>query len=159
MSEYDDDFDNEGDEQDRSPAGLRKAYEAQKKALKAAEDARKKAEQELSKYKVGDVLKERGIEDARAKTLLAKSGVDLAKPEDIDGWLGEYGDLFGYKRSEQVSPETQEQATAIQQMNLSEQGGIPDNQRENVLAQIRSASPDELPAILAKLSPNIKSGI
>lgn len=159
MSENYDDNEFGDDDQGNGPAGLRKVAEDRKKALASAE----KELAELRKFKaeqqVGEVLNERGIKDTRAKELLTTSGVDLSKPEAVDGWLGKYGDLFGYQRQAEVSAETQADAAAIQQMNRAESGGIPDNQHDNVLAQIRAASPDELPALLAKLAPQVKATI
>lgn len=155
MPEFDDDYGFENEEPDNSPAGLRKAYEAQKKALKAAEDARKKAEQELSQYRVGDVLNERGVTDARAKALLTKSGVDLTKPEAIDEWLTEFGDLFGYQRQEAPPEEVRAEAAAISRMNQSERLGQPDNNLQDVTAKIQNLHGPELDAYLRSLG-NLK---
>lgn len=154
MSEYgefDDDFESENESRQDDPAGLRKQLKELKKKLDASEARNAEHEKKLSDYIVRDVLNERGLSDKRALRLMKADGIDAADAEAVDAWLGENGDLFGYKPP--TADEDAEAADGFRQISDTEGRGTPSGSREEILAKIKAAdSVDEMRTLQAELS-------
>jgi hypothetical protein len=97
---YDDD--NFDDENDHSPAGLRKALEKAKREAKKAQEelaaereARTKAEGLVKKSTLTEILKDKGVKPGLTRWL-EKDDVE-ATPEAVDAWLTENGEFFNVK--------------------------------------------------------------
>ena len=98
------DFDDFEDDNDNSPAGLRKALKkAQAEAkrardeLAAEKEAREKAEKSVKKSTLTEILKAKGVKPGLAR-FLEKDDVE-ATPEAVDAWVKENGEFFNIKES------------------------------------------------------------
>lgn len=107
------DFEDYEDE-DNSPAGLRKALKkAQSDAKKAREElaaekaARELAEKSVKKSTLTELLKDKGIKPGLAR-FLEKDDVE-ATPEAVDAWVKENGEFFNIKESVDKGEEQVEQ--------------------------------------------------
>ena len=107
---------------DEGPAQLRKA-------LKAAEDARKAADAELAQYKAKErtreietVLATKGVKPQIAKFIPA----EVAAPDQIEKWLTENADVFGFQTTDpnagQLDPGRQAAADASNRIHGSTEG-------------------------------------
>lgn len=147
--EFEDEYESENEHDGSDPAGLRKQIKDLKKKLDAASKERDEALKSVSDYRVRDVLNERGLTDKRALRLLKADGIDAADAAAVDAWLGENGDLFGYKPpSDEQDAETE---AAYRQIGATEERGIPSGSEAEIVAQFRNAqSQEELLALQQK---------
>jgi len=118
----DDDFDDIEDTQDANgPANLRKALKRAEKEKKELAEQLAAIQSDLRSRSVKDVLAQKGVPDKVAKFIPG----DVSTPEQIDAWLSENADVFGFAvpesaPSDEPSPnvrETQRINAALQNAN------------------------------------------
>jgi hypothetical protein len=87
-----DDFDGFGDfeeqQEDRTPKGLRNAYNALEKKFKEQAAALEKATGAIAQRNLKDVLAEKGLRPGLAR-VIAKEDVDLTDPKAVETWLSD----------------------------------------------------------------------
>ncbi len=114
-SEFDIDDDETEAPAKGTPQALREAYKAQTKAfneLKSQFDALSTAQK---KSTVAELLKARNVPEKAAGLYSGD-----ATPEALEAWLGEYGELVGYKPTDvQETTSTEETVNAAQRMQQS----------------------------------------
>lgn len=107
MTQWNFDDDDDAQEQEKpkgNSGGLRahvKRLEEENKQLKEAND---KSAKQLRQRAITDVVTSKGLD----KRVAAFVPSDLASAEDVEKWLGEYGDLFGTKQTASA-PEGEEE--------------------------------------------------
>lgn len=89
MSDYDDDNTNED-----LPAALRKQLKEKDKELKATLDRLTAIEKRDRERTLGDVFKEKGLPAKAAKFFPADTDASV---ENVESWLTENADVFGFK--------------------------------------------------------------
>ena len=108
MSQYDDDNEYDGDEVDESNS-MRDLRRALKKRDKELAEFRKIAEESQA------ALRERSIKDAlNSQGLNPKIAAFIPRDvaaDQVDGWLKEYGDVFGVAPAQAPAPQEGGQAT------------------------------------------------
>ena len=139
----DDDFDETVAEQPPLPADLRKQLKKRERELKALQDELSSLRGESRNRAVKEVLDAAGV-NPKIAAFIPK---DIA-PDQIAGWLQEYGDVFG------VQPQTKSEElpdAAIQQkrMEASTSTGITPSGDDDLAARIQNATTrDELDALI-----------
>jgi len=138
MSEYDlDNILDEDDDASDLPKALRKKIKELQKQIADLSEENKVLTASERKRVITVALEEKGLNPKIAAFIPA----DLSA-EQIDEWLGEYGDVFGQPAastsSEPVIARNAEEAAAIRQMALAEQGGTP-AAAQDLLTQINNA--------------------
>jgi hypothetical protein len=87
-----DDFDGFGDfeeqQEDRTPKGLRNAYDALKKKFEEQSKALEKVTGQIAQRNLKDVLAEKGLRPGLAR-VIAKEDVDLTDPKAVETWLSD----------------------------------------------------------------------
>lgn len=156
MSDYDDLYDGDIAEQDSNLVKkLRSKIDELSTRAKELEEQNKSLLGVQRQQSIGAVLSARGLPTKIAN--LIPSDLDPTE-ENIDGWLNEFGDVFGVPQQESTE-QVQAQATvvasaadaeALRRMNAAQEGATPAaNVTGDILAQIESAgSMDELMGLL-----------
>lgn len=125
-----------------------------RKALRDANKAKGELERTLADRQksdrtrtLADVLKGKGVAEKAAKYFPA----DVEPTdENVEKWLDEDGDLFGFVRQE-VSPEVQSAAERISNASANSSSGTQVMDTVALAAEIRNAkTPEELAAAYAK---------
>ena len=119
----DDDFDLEEDEvveqpaDSKGPANLRKALKRAEREKKELAEQLANIQADLRGRSVKEVLEQKGVSTKIAKFIPG----DVSTPEQIDAWLDENADVFGFTVSEDASSEAPENPTAreMQRINAS----------------------------------------
>ena len=92
----DDDFDVTEDTQDTNgPANLRKALKRAEKEKKELTEQLAAIQSDLRSRSVKEVLASKGVPDKLAKFIPS----DVSTPEQVDAWLTENADIFGFSKS------------------------------------------------------------
>jgi len=94
-----DDLDTETSQQE-APANLRKALKRAEKEKKDLAEQLASIQADLRSRSVKDVLATKGVPDKVAKFIPA----DISTPEQVDAWLNENADVFGFSKSEADAP-------------------------------------------------------
>jgi hypothetical protein len=144
----DDDFDDIEDTQDANgPANLRKALKRAEKEKKELAEQLAAIQSDLRSRSVKDVLAQKGVPDKVAKFIPG----DVSTPEQIDSWLSENADVFGFAKPEeaaQASEETQAQVASYQRINAATQNASTPSRETDLAAKLAGAKTlDELNAI------------
>lgn len=123
---------------DEGPAQLRKA-------LKAAEDARKAADAELATYKAKERTREietalatKGVKASIAKFIPA----DVSAPDQIDKWLTENAEVFGLQSTSpdgQTDPARVAADDAANRINRATQGATTGSDQAAIAARLNSS--------------------
>lgn len=148
MSEYQDDF--EFDDDNESGTDLVKQLRKQVKELSKALQEREEAIEEFTtmsrEQEIGAALEEMGV-NPRVASFIPD---DVEDYEDLENWLGEYGDVFGISFTDDAeSALDYESVEAVEAMAAVEDGGIDPSVGMDLEARINSAtSREELQAIL-----------
>lgn len=144
MAEYDE-FDFEDDDQGTD---LVKSLRKQVKELSAAVKERDEYLQEFMmvtrEQELSEALQEMGV-NPRVAAFVPDEVEDM---DDLEAWLGEYGEVFGIEAvdDEGGAPES---VQAAELMSAVEEGGIDPTVGQSLEAKIQAAStPEELAAIL-----------
>ena len=126
-----------------APANTNEGPAQLRKALKAAEDARKAADAELAQYKAKERTREietalatKGVKPQIAKFIPA----DVTAPDQIDKWLTENAEVFGFKTTSsndsQIDPERQTAAEAAARIHASTQTGTTGSDQAALAAKL-----------------------
>lgn len=113
----DDDFNDDGSELVKQ---LRKQLKEKTAALKERDERLSVLEPQVRANSLTSILSELNIKDPRVAKLMPKD-LDVTK-ENVESWLGEYGDLFNIKTEETPgASEAQEQRTDGEQQGSTDQ--------------------------------------
>jgi hypothetical protein len=116
----DDDFDLDEDQpsqtQDQNgPANLRKALKRAEREKKELADQLASIQTELRGRSVKEVLEQKGVPTKVAKFIPG----DVSTPEQIDAWLNENADIFGFQAPDASSEEPSANARETQRINAA----------------------------------------
>lgn len=102
----DDDFNEVEDTQqsDNGPAGLRKKLKQTEKQNKALLDELNSIKADLRSRSVSELLDKKGVPTKVAKFIPS----DISTPEQVDAWLSENADIFGFSQPEETAQAEQE---------------------------------------------------
>ena len=153
MSNFDEwDDDDSGDAQESNAMKeLRKAYKATQKQNKELQEQLESMQGSLRERSVKDVLASKGLPEKIA-AFIPK---DATTAEDIESWLGEYGDVFGVQASDdpgegQPQQQTSPEVAAMARIASTQSGGQPfQNDPDQIAGLIANAdSPEALNKLL-----------
>jgi hypothetical protein len=140
-NQYDDedDFDAvEETQQSDGPANLRKALKRAEKEKKDLAEQLAKIQSDLRSRSVKDVLASKGVSDKIAKFIPG----DIETPEQVDAWLSENADVFGFKPADAeaapISEEEQTNRAAYQRINAATQNATTPTRDADMLAKLNS---------------------
>ena len=150
----DDDFDEVEETQEvNAPANLRKALKRAEKEKKDLAEQLAAIQSDLRQRSVKEVLAQKGVPDKVAKFIPG----DVQTPEQIDAWLTENSDVFGFQKAEAESaPISDEEATnraAYQRINAATQNANTPTRDADLMAKLNGAkSIEELNALTGNAS-------
>ena len=134
----DDDFDDVEETQDSNgPANLRKALKRAEKEKKEIAEQLASIQAELRSRSVKEVLAQKGVPDKVAKFIPG----DVSTPEQIDAWLAENADIFGFAapaETAQADEETQANVRAYQRMSAAVQNASTPTRDQDLAAKLAS---------------------
>ena len=144
----DDDFDDIEETPDQNgPANLRKALKRAEKEKKELAEQLAAIQTDLRSRSVKEVLASKGVPDKVANFIPG----DVTTPEQIDSWLTENADVFGFQKSEeaaQADEKTQANVAAYNRINASTQNATTPSREADLMSKLEGAkSIDELNAI------------
>ena len=134
----DDDFDEvEDTQQDQNaPANLRKALKASERRNKEMSEQLAQLTAQVRERSVKEVLESKGVPSKVAKFIPG----DVSTPEQIDAWLNENADVFGFAKPEEAqTAEVQENQRAYQRINAATQNATTPSRDEDIMAKITGA--------------------
>jgi hypothetical protein len=155
----DDDFDEIEDVQDQNgPANLRKALKRAEKEKKDLVEQLASIQSDLRSRSVKEVLATKGVPDKVAKFIPS----DISTPEQIDSWLTENADVFGFSKTEeavQADEETQANVTSYQRINAATQNAGTPSRDQDLAAKLAGVKTlDELNALTGNPSARFTRG-
>jgi hypothetical protein len=122
------------------PANLRKALKRAEKEKKELAEQLSAIQSDLRNRSVKDVLASKGVPDKVAKFIPG----DIQTPEQIDAWLTENSDVFGFQKAEpEVAPISEEEQTnraAYQRINAATQNASTPTRDADLMAKLASKS-------------------
>jgi len=137
-NQYEDDnedFDTEDQIQSDGPANLRKALKKAERENKELAGQLANIQQDLRSRSVKDVLASKGVPDKVAKFIPG----DISTPEQIDSWLEENADIFGFSPKDESAP-TEEapnsNAMNVQRINAVTHNANTPTRNQDVAAQL-----------------------
>jgi len=125
------------------PANLRKALKRAEKEKKELVEQLASIQSDLRSRSLKEVLASKGVPDKIAKFIPS----DVTAPEQIDAWLNEHSDVFGFTKSEDApADEVKEQTKAnYQRINAATQNATAPVRDADLLAKVSgTASKEEL---------------
>jgi hypothetical protein len=130
------------------PANLRKALKRAEKEKNELAKQLAEIQSDLRNRSVKDVLATKGVPDKVAKFIPG----DITTPEQIDAWLNENADVFGFSKAENnaapISEEEQANRASYQRINAATQNADTPTRDADLMAKLNGAkSIDELNAI------------
>ena len=148
-----DDLDLDTEVQSDGPANLRKALKRAEKEKKDLADQLASIQSDLRTRSVKEVLANKGVPDKVAKFIPG----DVSTPEQVDAWLTENADVFGFAPSNAESaPTDAAQAAnqaAYQRINAATQNAAAPTRDADLMAKVAGAkSIDELNALTGQIS-------
>jgi hypothetical protein len=145
--EDEDDFTGEDIQQD-APANLRKALKKAEREKKEMAEQLAQIQADLRNRSVKDVLATKGVPDKVAKFIPA----DVSTPEQVDAWLNENADVFGFKPADApADQETQDNIRAYDRINAATQNANTPTRDADLMGKISGAkSIDELNALMGQ---------
>jgi hypothetical protein len=155
----DDDFDEIEDVQDQNgPANLRKALKRAEKEKKDLAEQLASIQSDLRSRSVKEVLATKGVPDKVAKFIPS----EISTPEQIDSWLTENADVFGFSKTEeavQADEETQANVTSYQRINAATQNAGTPSRDQDLAAKLAGVkSLEELNALTGNPSARFTRG-
>ena len=148
-NEYDDEFDDFGDEGTDVVKQLRKVNRTLEKRAKELEQELKGLQSQTRQRTVKDVLQAKGINPKIAAFI--PQDIDTSE-EAINGWLNEYGDVFGSAQnanSEQASNNNSLDVSANARINqVVSTGQVPEVDSDAMAKILSAGNADELNRIL-----------
>jgi hypothetical protein len=153
----DDDFDVTEEVQDANgPANLRKALKRAEKEKKELAEQLANIQSDLRSRSVKEVLAQKGVPDKVAKFIPG----DVSTPEQIDAWLTENADVFGFaKTAETVQADEEQQANvaSYQRINAATANANTPSRDQDIAAKLAGAkSIDELNALTGNPSTRFR---
>ena len=134
----DDDFDVVEDTQEQNvPANLRKALKRAEKEKKDLAEQLAAIQSDLRSRSVKDVLASKGVPDKVAKFIPS----DVSTPEQVDAWLTENADVFGFSspaESAEASDETKANVVSYQRINASTQNASAPSRDADIASKLNS---------------------
>ena len=147
-NEYDDEFDDFGDEGTDVVKQLRKVNRTLEKRAKELEQELKGLQTQTRQRTVKDVLQAKGINPKIAAFIPQ----DIDTSEDaINGWLSEYGDVFGVNsnaNSEQASNNSVDVSANARINQVVSTGQVPEVDSDAMAKILAAGNADELNRIL-----------
>ena len=144
-NQYDDEDDDldTTQEVDNGPANLRKALKRAEKEKKELAEQLATIQADLRSRSVKEVLASKGVPDKIAKFIPS----DVTAPEQIDAWLNEHSDVFGFSKPQDApADEVKEETKAnYQRINAATQNANTPVRDADLLAKVSgTASKEEL---------------
>ena len=139
--EDDDDLDLEVEtpqQQDpNGPANLRKALKRAEREKKELSEQLAKIQSDLRGRTVQEILEKKGVSNKVAKFIPG----DVSTPEQVDAWLAENADVFGFQKTEATTdaPISEEEAAnraAYQRINAATQNANTPPRNQEIAAKI-----------------------
>jgi len=155
----DDDFDEVEETQEvNAPANLRKALKRAEKEKKDLAEQLAAIQSDLRQRSVKEVLAQKGVPDKVAKFIPG----DISTPEQVDAWLNENADVFGFAKSEetaQADEETKANVAAYQRINAATQNANTPSRDQDLMSKVTGAKTiDELNALTGNPSQRFSRG-
>jgi hypothetical protein len=155
----DDDFDTVEETQDQNgPANLRKALKRAEREKKELAEQLASIQSDLRSRSVKEVLAQKGVPDKVAKFIPG----DITTPEQIDSWLSENADVFGFQKTEQdvqADEEQQANVVAYQRINAATQNANTPSRDQDLASKLAGAKTiDELNAITGNPTSRFSRG-
>lgn len=147
-NEYDDEFDDFGDEGTDVVKQLRKVNRTLEKRAKELEQELKGLQSQTRQRTVKDVLQAKGINPKIAAFI--PQDIDTSE-EAINGWLNEYGDVFGVNsnaNSEQASNNSIDVSANTRINQVVSTGQVPDVDADAMAKILSAGNAEELNRIL-----------
>lgn len=122
------------------PANLRKALKRAEKEKKDLAEQLAKIQSDLRGRTVKEILDKKGVSEKVAKFIPG----DVSTPEQVDAWLAENADIFGFQPAEAtteapISEEEQANRAAYQRINAATQNANTPTRNQDVAAKIAGA--------------------
>jgi len=134
----DDDFDVTEDAQDANgPANLRKALKRAEKEKKELTEQLAAIQSDLRSRSVKEVLASKGVPDKLAKFIPS----DVSTPEQVDAWLTENADIFGFSKSAEsaeADDETKANVASYQRINAATQNANTPTRDADLASKLNS---------------------
>jgi len=134
----DDDFDVTEETQDSNgPANLRKALKRAEKEKKELAEQLAAIQSDLRSRSVKDVLASKGVPDKIAKFIPG----DVSTPEQVDAWLTENADIFGFSKSvesAEADDETKANVASYQRINAATQNAATPTRDADLASKLNS---------------------
>jgi len=143
-----DDFTGEEVQQD-APANLRKALKKAEREKKELAEQLAQIQSDLRNRSVKEVLATKGVPDKVAKFIPA----DVSTPEQVDAWLNENVDVFGFAKPADApaSEEEQENIRSYDRINAATQNVATPTRDADLMGKIAGAKNiDELNALMGQ---------
>jgi len=140
-----DDLDTETSQQE-APANLRKALKRAEKEKKDLAEQLASIQADLRSRSVKDVLATKGVPDKVAKFIPA----DISTPEQVDAWLNENADVFGFSKPADAPADEEAKANirSYDRINAATQNVNSPTRDADLMAKLAGAKNiDELNAI------------
>jgi hypothetical protein len=147
-NEYDDEFDDFGDEGTDVVKQLRKVNRTLEKRAKELEQELKGLQSQTRQRTVKDVLQAKGINPKIAAFI--PQDIDTSE-EAINGWLNEYGDVFGVNPNanlEQASNSSVDVSANARINQVVSTGQVPEVDSDAMAKILAAGNADELNRIL-----------
>ena len=120
---------------DSGPAELRKALKKEKTERENLEKELATLRTDLRTRSVKEVLDSKGVPSKVAKFIPS----DVTAPDQIEAWLAENADVFGFTVKEESgaeSEQTQENANKFRRINAATESAIPATSEQDLLAKL-----------------------
>jgi len=129
------------------PANLRMALKRAEREKKELAEQLAQIQSDLRSRSVKETLANKGVPDKVAKFI----PTDVTTPEQVDAWLSENADVFGFSKSEAEVAQTEEQTEnqrAYQRISASTQNAASPNRDADLAQKLAGAKTlEELNAI------------
>ena len=135
--------------QNEAPANLRKALKRAEKEKKDLAEQLASIHADLRSRNVKDVLATKGVPDKVARFIPA----DVSTPEQVDAWLNENADVFGFAKPADApaSEEEQENIRSYDRINAATQNVATPTRDADLMGKIAGAKNiDELNALMGQ---------
>jgi len=135
--DYDDEDEDTTTQDQQIPAGLRKALKRLEKENQELREANALRDSMLRERTVKDVLDSKGVPSKIAKFIPS----DVATPEQVESWLTENADVFGFQSQTQtdaVDEQRQQAASQFQRINNATETAIPATNVADLTARINN---------------------
>lgn len=142
-NQYDDEDDDLDtvEETDKGPANLRKALKRAEKEKKELAEQLASIQADLRSRSVKEVLASKGVPDKIAKFIPS----DVTAPEQIDAWLNEHSDVFGFSKPQDAPADEEKQETKAnyQRINAATQNANTPVRDADLIAKVSGTNSKE----------------